>query len=85
VRHQQTNWLFPHVGRPLLQLCSHTLEEASFFNEFVKQAPSLDELRGRVEFGDRTTVEDDDPVGIQDGIYTMCDSYDGPVAENIAT
>jgi hypothetical protein len=83
VPYQQTNFFFPRVS-PLLQLCSHTFKEAGFFDELVKKPSSPDELRGRIELGNCTMVKDDDPVGIQDRIYAMCDSYDGPIAEDIA-
>lgn len=72
---------------PCTGICikDHAVDKSSFFDQFVEQPLSSNELRWSIEFGNLTTIEDHDAIGIKDSIDAMRNGDDGSLLEDITT
>lgn len=61
-----------------------SLKKSRLLRECVKLALALNQLRRRVELGDRSAVQHHDPVAVHDGVDAVRDRDDRPVLENTA-
>lgn len=63
----------------------HRVKQTGFLDQLVEEAFAADERRWGVEFRNRTVVEDDDAIGIEDCVDTMSNRDDSPIPEHTAT
>ena len=76
--------VFPHLSSLRNDLRLEAFQQPSFPNQLVEQPFPFHERRRRIELCDRTVIENDDAVGVEDGVDAMRDGDDGAILEGLA-